>query len=169
MDMETLKDIGWPALAVLAAGLYLFLLGCNVPLPPKKLRKKVWVFFLAMPLLLFGSSSVMLSTRSPSASEFVLQAVRRQVELPAELNEFVRLEDITAEENTIVYHMSIGAEGADTKRLAESMKKDLFQDACTNEDFLLGLQMGLNLEIRFKSLATSGSDSIVIKPADCKL
>lgn len=166
MDPELLNNIGFLTVAALSAGLYLFLLGCAAPLPPKKWRGKIWLFFIAVPVLISASSNVLLKSTQVSPAEFFVAQMRPSFAPPMPLNEVMRLEDITAEGSNVVFHVSISSQADRPRKHMNDLKNELASDACSKEDFMDGLRSGVSLEIRF-SQEGHENVSLIISPADC--
>lgn len=166
MDPDLLSNVGFLTIAALSAGLYLFLLGCNAALPPKKLRGKIWLFFIAFPILVSAGSNVFLKTNQISPAEFFVSQLRLSFAPPMPLNEHMRLENITAEKNNVVFHVSISPHVDRPRKHMDDLKNELSADACSKEDFMAGLKSGVNLEIRFTQLGQENV-SLVISPSDC--
>ena len=163
--MELLHSISPGNGITLALGLYLFLLGVGVPLWPKALRSKFWVTFIAVFLLLGGSANLMMMAGAPSnPAELALQEIRDEIRPPRQLDDMIRIDDVTSEGNTIVYHITLTT--TDPQPLADSMTDTLKNDVCQKQDFQLGL--GITVEVRFKDSNGVALAPFTIRPSDCK-
>lgn len=167
MNWELLNNISFTTFAALSAGLYMFLLGCGTPLPPKKMRGRIWLFFIAVPVLISAGSSAFLQTHQTSPAEFFVSQLRPNFNPPMPLNEHMRLEDIVAEDNRVVFLVSISPHVDKPRQHMDDLKKELAADACSHDDFMAGLQNNISLEIRFTQEG-SETRSIIISPADCR-
>lgn len=167
MNWELLNSISFITMAAMSAGLYMFLLGCGTPLPPKKMRGKIWLFFIAVPVLISAGSSAFLQTHQTSPAEFFATQLRKNFSPPMPLNEHMRLENIVAEDNRVVFLVSISPYVDKPRQHMDDLQKELAADACSQEDFLAGMQNNLSLEIRFTQEG-SEARSIIVSPADCR-
>lgn len=167
MSPDFVQEIGFLTIAALAAGLYLFLLGCNAPLPPKKMRGRIWLIIIAFFILVSASSNVFLKTNQISPAEFFVSQLRPGFAPPMPLNEHMRLEDITAENNNVVFHVSISPHIERPRKHMYDLKNELLADACTKEDFMAGLKSGVSLEMRFTQPGQE-NESLIISPSDCQ-
>lgn len=162
--MEILQSISLGNGITLSLGLYLFLLGVGVPLWPKGLRSKFWVTFIAVFLLLGGSANLMMMAGAPSnPAELALQEIREEIRPPRQLDDMIRIDDVTSEGNTIIYHITLTT--TDPQPLADSMTDTLKNDVCHKQDFQMSL--GITVEVRFKDANGTALAPFTIRPSDC--
>jgi hypothetical protein len=164
--MEIIQSISPGNGITLALGLYLFLLGVGVPLWPKGMRGKFWVTFISVFLLLGGSANLMMMAGAPNnPAELALQEIRDEIRPPRQLDDMIRIDDVTSEGNTIIYHITLTT--TDPQPLADSMSDSLRGSVCEKQDFQLGL--GITVEVRFKDANGTELPPFTIRPSDCKL
>lgn len=162
--MEIIQSISLGNGITLALGLYLFLLGIGTPMFPKALRGKFWVTFIAIILLLGGFANLMMMAGAPTnPAELALQEIRDEIRPPRQLDDMIRIDDVTSEGNTIIYHITLTT--TDPQPLADSMTVDLKNDVCHKQDFQMGL--GITVEVRFKDGNGNLLAPFTIRPSDC--
>lgn len=164
MNMEGVSPFTWVTIAI---GLYLFLLGCNLKLPPQKLQGKVSILILAIILLFLSVPSVAVKMMAPPIENLVLEEIKTQVRVPYQIHPGARIDDIFLEGKKVVYSITLNNETAETRAFTEQMKMDLAEQACQKKDFGAALDMGVSVEVRFKDPSGETLESIVITPEDC--
>lgn len=149
----------------LAAGLYLFLMGVGLPFFPKFMRGKVWVTIIAIIVLLSAGANLMMRASMPaSPAEMVLMEIRNEIKPPRQIDDMIRIDDVTSEGNKVIYHITLTTN--DPHTLADSMTGDLKNDVCQNQDFLQ-LGLGITVEVRFKDATGNTLEPFLIRPSDC--
>ncbi|HYD18841.1 MAG TPA: hypothetical protein VEF76_10220 [Patescibacteria group bacterium] len=152
------------SVVAITLGLYLFLMGVGLPFYPKFMRGKVWVTIIASLILLSAGANVMMRAGMPSnPAELVLQEIRAEIRPPRQIDDMIRIDDVTSEGNTIVYLITLTT--SDPQPLAESMGNDMRRDVCQNQDFQMGL--GITVEVRFKDSTGAALPPFTIRPSDC--
>lgn len=162
--MEIIKSISLGNGITLFLGLYLFLLGIGVPLWPKGLRGRFLITFISVFLLLGGSANLMMMAGAPTnPAELALQEIREEIRPPRQLDDMIRIDDVTSEGNTIIYHITLTT--TDPQPLADSMSDSLRHDVCQKQDFQMSL--GITVEVRFKDANGNALTPFTIRPSDC--
>lgn len=156
-----------PAITV-AFGLYLFGIGCGVKwLPPKFLRGRVWVAIIGVFVLLWGGSSVITAMNRPSAAQLVADQINQQIRPPAPLDQSLRIDSVTAQGNTVIYTLSFTEEHTDPKAMEQSVRNDMKNNACGNQDYQAIFRMQGSLQMVFKDMNGNVVDTLTVSPADC--
>jgi len=164
-NLAAVSPVTW---SVIALGLYLFLLGCNVKLPPPKLQGKVSMLVISIILLFLSVPTVAVKLMAPPIEELVLGEIKSQIRLPYVLGQGgTQIDDIFLEGKKVVYAISVNTETAETRAFSEQMRMDLAEQACQKKDFGVALDMGVSVEVRFKEISGTPMDTVTITPQDC--
>lgn len=167
--MELIGKIGFANLAILVAGVYLMLLGCNARLWPKILRGKVFVIVISALMLLWSVSAVVRIVTTPSPGKLVLDEIRGNIHPPTDLDTNARIDDIILEDNDtkLVWLMTINVAQRDAAAITEAMEDQIKLQACEEGEMSLPLRMGISVEVRFNDRTGALISSVTIRPGDC--
>ena len=161
------------SLISILVGIYALLLGVGVKLAPQQYRGNKLAIFLGA-LIIAGGGLYLLSSVSSvmdqsSQASYLVQAMKRKLHLPMQVDNITRLDDLLAEEEAVVYVMTIQKDEAETKNIVADMAQRIRTTACQNNDYVKLLRSGITVKILYKDSADNRMDPIVIIPANCGL
>lgn len=156
-------------LALLSAaalpGGYLALLGFGKNWPPLYLSGNRIVAGAGIVMLAAAAAAALAHYSSPTAvpplaviqeaaltaqAKIIAAGIRAQTKLPSPIDDLLRLEDISAEQDKIIYHLSIAASGSDEfHAVFNDIQENLRKTACAREDYRTMLRSGFTVEMRF--------------------
>ncbi len=102
--------------------------------------------------------------------QMVVSGLRDRLSLPVQMDPFMRLETVSADEGNIIYNFSISVTTAEAynKKIAE-VREFMGSKGCTMKDSKFLLEAGINMQLNYAAPVQLGlSDTqIIIKPKDC--
>ena len=153
----------------IAVGLYLMAAGAGAPLYPKFLRKKVSIIVLSVFILLWGGSAYYTVSMGPKyPAEYLAMNQRRSMNPPVRIDETLRIDSITNDKNTVIYNVTLNAQGKDIKMLTTTLRDDLKQNGCKSQDYQLIFQANGTVSIIFHDDGGTVIDTLSITPQDCQ-
>ena len=166
--MELIGKLGFLTCFIMIAGLYLFLQGCGVKLPPKFLQRKVSAIVLGVLLLFFSVPHAVIVATSAPIGEVILSSIKETIRPPVAIDDKAMIENVFLEgTDKIVYDISLTVQADEARKLSDGMKHEIKSQACQKQDFGFALKMGVSVEVRFRDLAGEKLEPIIIRPVDC--
>ncbi|MDE1152470.1 MAG: hypothetical protein PW788_08030 [Micavibrio sp.] len=168
--MGNIEHLIAPGLTVLA-GLYLLALGSGMKyLPPKFMRGSMWVIALSVLVLLWGGSSLKIATLAPKyPASMLADKIRAEMSPPTQLDTTLRLDEVIARENTVVYNMTVlpDSHSGDVAAFADNAREELRQSSCNNADYRDTLKYASAIEMNFRDSDGKTLESLTITAKDC--
>jgi len=158
------------SLILVLIGTYVVLLGFNVRLAPLRYRGKKIAILLGVIILAGGVAAYPYAAMSDeSLVSDIVKAMKKKINLPAQVDETTSLDDLIAERDAIVYVMTIQKDEAETRQIVAHMAQQIMQTACQNNHYIKFLRGGITVKLLYRDSAGSKMDPIVISPTICGL
>ncbi len=159
-------------LALLFVGVYLFLLGMGVPLPPKDFKRSKSTGVTGLVFILI-TAALLPSGEKPvlTPAGLVAQEMKKKMDLPIREKEGLTVIDITSEDetNALVYVYRIGKGKDEAQELASRMGKKMEEIACQNKDFVTMLKNGISIINAYQDEDGRPVGRTIIRPRMCHL
>lgn len=167
--MELIGKLGWLTCFILVIGTYIFLQGCGLKLPPKFMQRKVSAIVLGVLLLFFSVPHAVIVMTSAPIGEVILATIKETIHPPTAIDDKSVIENVFLEgKDKIVYDISLTVTSDEARKLSDDMKHEIRSQACQKQDFGYALKMGVSVEVRFRDIAGTNLEPILIRPVDCE-
>lgn len=156
----------------IAIGLYMFLLGMGVPLPPKMFKGSKPVGVVGLIIVFVGAFLMTPSVPKPDASaaaKHVADKMKETVSLPGKEENGLTLLDITSRGSTLVYVFKISKPKDEATALAKKMTVEIGNNACKNRDYKTMLQNGVSIAMDYQDKKGALVGQSLIQPHNCRL
>lgn len=152
-------------------GVYLILIGIGLKIGPARfVGRKLCILLGVVLILAVVAQKVTAQTRTPADKAAELGAGLHEYfgELPIQVNDLVRIDDVTVEEVSVIIHFVFTHPAQDQfKTSVAPVQEGAAQIFCGDPLSVDALRHGITLEMRFQTLDKSQTVSTIIDADSC--